>query len=144
MWTVPRHPSRPLGGSIVVQAVLGGPPGKTSSEVPRTRSTQGGSVQVRNGVRVRDRDNTELEQSDLDGDNLDGDDDTLSKRHLRKYLEEKGLKKCRGDSTLPKSALPDSVREFNVTNDNPPTLSDLAIDWSSTQNELVGVAQTMH
>ncbi|KAF9239240.1 hypothetical protein BU15DRAFT_62010 [Melanogaster broomeanus] len=104
-------------------------------------SAQGGSVQVWNGVRVSDRDNTELEQSDLDGDNLDGDDDTPSKSILitdlsqdafRKYLEEKGLKKCRGDSMLPKSALPDSVRGFNATNDNPPTLSYLMINWSST------------
>ncbi|KIJ11056.1 hypothetical protein PAXINDRAFT_16017 [Paxillus involutus ATCC 200175] len=85
----------------------------------------------------------EAEESEADED----DDDTPSKRRkkpgkrgqknylhdaFRKYLEEKGVKKCRKDSTLPKSAPPDSVREFNVTNDHPPTLSDLMIDWSSS------------
>ncbi|KIJ08093.1 hypothetical protein PAXINDRAFT_18749 [Paxillus involutus ATCC 200175] len=78
----------------------------------------------------------EAEESEADED----DDDTPSKRRqknylhdaFRKYLEEKGVKKHRKDSTLPKSAPPDSVREFNVTNDHPPILSDLMIDWSSS------------
>ncbi|KIK73091.1 hypothetical protein PAXRUDRAFT_21244 [Paxillus rubicundulus Ve08.2h10] len=51
---------------------------------------------------------------------------------FRKYLEEKEVKKCRKDSMLPKSAPPDSVHEFNATNDHPLTLSDLMIDWSSS------------
>ncbi|KAF8837251.1 hypothetical protein BDN67DRAFT_983381 [Paxillus ammoniavirescens] len=84
---------------------------------------------------------------DLEESEADDDDDTPSKRRKKpgkrgqknylhdafhKYLEEKGVKKRRGDSTLPKSAPPYSVREFNATNDHPPTLSDLMIDWSSS------------
>ncbi|KAF8834053.1 hypothetical protein BDN67DRAFT_1016910 [Paxillus ammoniavirescens] len=84
---------------------------------------------------------------DSEESEADDDDDTPSKRRkkpgkcgqknylhdaFRKYLEEKGVKKRRGDSTLPKSAPPDSVCEFNATNDHPPTLSDLMIDWSSS------------
>ncbi|KIJ10605.1 hypothetical protein PAXINDRAFT_16440 [Paxillus involutus ATCC 200175] len=85
----------------------------------------------------------EAEESEADED----DDDTPLKRRkkpgkhgqknylhdaFRKYLEEKGVKKRRKDSTLPKSAPPDSVRKFNATNDHPLTLSDLMIDWSSS------------
>ncbi|KAF9222176.1 hypothetical protein BS17DRAFT_768135 [Gyrodon lividus] len=56
----------------------------------------------------------------------------LSQDAFHKYLEEKGVKKHRGDSMLPKSAPPDSVRKFNATNNHLPTLSDLMINWSSS------------
>ncbi|KIK76586.1 hypothetical protein PAXRUDRAFT_18090 [Paxillus rubicundulus Ve08.2h10] len=85
----------------------------------------------------------EAEESEVDED----DDDTPSKHRknpgkcgrknylhdaFHKYLEEKGVKKHRKDLMLPKSTPPDSVREFNATNNHPPTLSDLMINWSSS------------
>ncbi|KIK82126.1 hypothetical protein PAXRUDRAFT_14891 [Paxillus rubicundulus Ve08.2h10] len=139
-----------LGWIIVVQGVLRGPTQKDFIRGPASKQFWHGSallahIFMKNQClpRLAPTPKHVAEESEADED----DDDIPSKCRKKpgkrrqknylhdafhKYLEEKGVKKRRKDLMLPKSAPPDSVREFNATNNHPLTLSDLMIDWSSS------------